>query len=91
MPYEPGLEEDGFLRMLRVKPHNLELLADKCTKVRLEWLKDKIIHKNAILFQIYVWHTRSQAPSFKWFEKISNQTLEETNLGALRKYWNEYN
>ena len=36
MPYEPGLEENGFLKKLKVKPHNLEFLADGCTKVRFD-------------------------------------------------------
>ena len=33
MPFEPGLEENGFLNMLQVRPSNLEFLADQCTKV----------------------------------------------------------
>ena len=32
MPYEPGLEENGFLKMLNVDPKHLEFLADGCTK-----------------------------------------------------------
>ena len=36
MPYEPGLEENGFLKMLNVDPKNIEFLADGCTKVTLE-------------------------------------------------------
>ena len=35
MPYEPGLEENGFLKMLNVNPQNIEFLADRCTKVGL--------------------------------------------------------
>ena len=33
MPYAPGLEENGFLKMLNVNPKNIEFLADGCTKV----------------------------------------------------------
>ena len=36
MPYEPGLEENGFLKMLNVDPKNIEFLADGCTKVGSE-------------------------------------------------------
>ena len=91
MPYDPGLEENGFLNMLQVKPHNLEFLADECTKVRSNFLNKKSFthtyYKIHVIFQIYVWHTRSQAPNYNWLEKISNKTFQETNLGQLRKYW----
>ena len=33
MPYTPGLEENGFLTMLQIRPSDLEFLADGCTKV----------------------------------------------------------
>lgn len=33
MPYAPGLEENGFLKMLQIRPSDLEFLADGCTKV----------------------------------------------------------
>lgn len=37
MPYKPGYEEDGFLKSLRpFEPKEIELLADKCTKI-LVW------------------------------------------------------
>ena len=33
MPFKPGLEENEFLKMLQIKPSDLEFLADGCTKV----------------------------------------------------------
>lgn len=37
MPYRPGYEEDGFLKSLApFEPKEIELLADKCTRV-LAW------------------------------------------------------
>ena len=65
MSYEPGLEENGFLKKLQVNPHNLEFLADGCTKVRfyilshcIQWYTfilevenhDKIYPANFVLF-----------------------------------------
>ena len=35
MPYQSGLEENGFLKSLQIKPSDLEFLADSCTKVKL--------------------------------------------------------
>ena len=43
-----------------------------------------------LIFQIYVWHTRSEKPSFKWQNEIDNKTLLATNLGPLSEYWNNY-
>ena len=42
------------------------------------------------MFQIYVWHTRTEKPSFKWQNEIDNKTLFATNLGPLSEYWNNY-
>lgn len=37
MPFKPGFEEDGFLKSLEpFEPHQVELLADNCTKI-LVW------------------------------------------------------
>ena len=36
MPFESGLEENGFLKLLQVRPSDLEFLADRCTKVNLQ-------------------------------------------------------
>lgn len=33
MPYNVGFEEDGFLKALKIKPEDIEPLADNCTKV----------------------------------------------------------
>ena len=44
MPFEPGLEENGFLNMLQVKPSDLDFLADRCTKVNENILFCKILY-----------------------------------------------
>ncbi|XP_071521329.1 galactosylgalactosylxylosylprotein 3-beta-glucuronosyltransferase 2-like isoform X2 [Panulirus ornatus] len=36
MPYNVGFEEDGFLKALKIKPEDIEPLADNCTKI-LVW------------------------------------------------------
>ncbi|XP_042230926.1 galactosylgalactosylxylosylprotein 3-beta-glucuronosyltransferase P-like isoform X1 [Homarus americanus] len=36
MPYNVGFEEDGFLKALKIKPEEIEPLADNCTKI-LVW------------------------------------------------------
>ncbi|KAK8400218.1 hypothetical protein O3P69_003134 [Scylla paramamosain] len=36
MPYSVGFEEDGFLKALRIKPEEIEPLAENCTKI-LVW------------------------------------------------------
>lgn len=36
MPFQPGFEEDGFLRSLKpFEPKEIELLASNCTQVRI--------------------------------------------------------
>ena len=33
--------------------------------------------------KIYVWHTKSQIPSFEWFNQLTGHEKERTNLGKL--------
>lgn len=81
MPYKPGYEEDGFLKSLRpFEPKEIELLADKCTKVRKINLMQPKLH--LCTFQILVWHTQTKKnePS----QPVDTSKYNNTNILTLK-------
>ena len=43
MPYEPGLEENGFLKMLNVHPKNIELTCSKLGSLQMNSLNPALM------------------------------------------------